>query len=206
MSENLWIEIIKIIPNLLWVIISVIALMLFYKPIVKRLLPKVKELKLFGIEAAFFQQTLRKASEIKHKKITPQDEAILLNRIQSVNIELSNKSVLWIDDRPERSSIDRNLLSTIGLKVEVATNSEEGLKQLKENKFDLIVSDIVRDENKTEGLDFLKRLRSLEIFIPTIFYLEFYKPEKGTPPFAFGITNEPKELIHLVLDLIQRKY
>ncbi|MCG8329904.1 MAG: response regulator [Chitinophagales bacterium] len=204
MSDTITAEIIKIIPSLLWVIFSVIILILFYKPIVKRLVPKVKELKLFGVEAAFFQETLRKATALKHSKITREDENILLKRIQAIGIDFSVKSILWIDDRPELSYIDRNLLSTIGFNVEIAETSDESLKKINEKEFDIIISDIIRNEDHTAGLDFLKKIRSTGNNIPLIFYLEFLDRDKGVPAFCFGITNEPKEMIHLVLDIIQR--
>tara|TARA_Y100001933_G_C18820163_1_gene488881 strand:+ start:131 stop:286 length:156 start_codon:yes stop_codon:yes gene_type:complete len=40
---------------------------------------------------------------------------------------------------------------------------------------------------------------------PIIFYISKLEKDKGTPPYAFGITNRFDELIHLTLDCFSRK-
>ena len=40
---------------------------------------------------------------------------------------------------------------------------------------------------------------------PVIFYIGIFDPKLGIPGGAFGITNRPDELLHLVLDALERK-
>jgi hypothetical protein len=38
-----------------------------------------------------------------------------------------------------------------------------------------------------------------------IFYVGEFDPGRGLPPFAFGLTNRPDELLHLILDVLARR-
>ena len=77
---------------------------------------------------------------------------------------------------------------------------------LKTKNYELILSDIARNDINDEGLRFHKKLIDESIYIPLVFYTGFVDKEKGVPPYAFGIADLPNELIHLVLDVIERKY
>jgi hypothetical protein len=93
--------------------------------------------------------------------------------------------------------------------VASSINAEYELKD-PEVEYNLIISDIKRNNNDKEGLEFYNRLRKLkengelENLPPIIFYITNYNPELGVPPFAFGITNSPLGLTHLVADVYQR--
>ncbi len=87
----------------------------------------------------------------------------------------------------------------------VAKTSEEAKQFIHDKKIDVIISDIKRN-GKKEGLLFLNGLREIKITTPLIFYVEFFDEKRGTPPFSFGITDDPKEMLHLILDIIERSY
>ena len=55
------------------------------------------------------------------------------------------------------------------------------------------------------GIEFLQKLVANNMRLPMIFYVVKMHEERGTPPYAFGITNSPSELVHLVMDVIERK-
>jgi len=40
--------------------------------------------------------------------------------------------------------------------------------------------------------------------VPVIFYIGYPDPSKGVPPHAFGITHRPDELLHLIMDALER--
>jgi hypothetical protein len=54
------------------------------------------------------------------------------------------------------------------------------------------------------GLRLLKRMRTGGMSQRLIFTVGRYQPERGTPPFAFGITNRVDELLNLVFDALER--
>jgi hypothetical protein len=39
---------------------------------------------------------------------------------------------------------------------------------------------------------------------PVVFTVGAYDPSRGTPPYAFGITNRVDELLNLLFDAIER--
>ena len=45
-----------------------------------------------------------------------------------------------------------------------------------------------RDNVPDEGARFLRRARQTGLFTPVVFHTSQYDPERGTPPFAVGIT------------------
>jgi len=79
------------------------------------------------------------------------------------------------------------------------------LNLLEENNYDLLISDISRDNGQPNGIKAVKTIYHANHHLPIIFYIGNYELEKGTPPYAFNITNRPDELLHLILDILERK-
>ena len=90
--------------------------------------------------------------------------------------------------------------------VDNATNSADALKLLEIDIYDLVISDIARDqEGDKAGLDFLEEFRKDDESTPVIFYVGNYIKKEGVPKQAFGITDRPDELLNLVVDVLERK-
>jgi len=69
----------------------------------------------------------------------------------------------------------------------------------------VIISDIARGDTADQGVRDLPLLRRSAPETPVIFYVGKLDSHQGTPAGAFGITNRPQELLHLVLDALERK-
>jgi hypothetical protein len=61
-----------------------------------------------------------------------------------------------------------------------------------------------RDAVEDEGIRFLKRMRKKGFLSPVVFTVGRFNPDRGTPPFAFGITNRIDECLNLVFDALER--
>ena len=112
------------------------------------------------------------------------------------------KEILWVDDKPENNTYERNTLEQYGLVFTLALSTEQALKYMEYNDFALIISDMGRKEGKREGYVLLNEVRKKNKKIPFIIYagskrLEHIKEtlEKG----GQGCTNTPSELIDLVI-------
>lgn len=125
-----------------------------------------------------------------------------LSRVKALHIPFR---ILWLDDNPDWSQYEINLLESLGVEMTSALSSAAGRHLLENEAIDLIISDIRREGKINEGIAFLSRLAGTDLFRPTIFYLGEFDPELGAPPHAFGITNWPSELLHLVMDAMERK-
>jgi Caspase domain/Effector-associated domain 11 len=112
---------------------------------------------------------------------------------------------LWIDDTPLGDINEENVLTSIGLEIDRAESFDIAAEMISANNYDLILSDRGRDDDSEEGAVFLKRLVEIKKKrIPFIFYVG--RDDGQTPKYAFGITQYPNELFHLVMDFIERKY
>jgi|GEM_PF-5792586 len=130
---------------------------------------------------------------------------VLMDRMSRVKALHIPFRILWLDDNPDWSQYEINLLESLGVEMTSALSSAAGKQLLENEAIDLIISDIRREGKINEGIAFLSRLAGTALFRPTIFYLGEFDPELGAPPHAFGITNWPSELLHLVMDAMERK-
>ena len=71
--------------------------------------------------------------------------------------------------------------------------------------YDLILSDIARPTGEPTGLDFLEQYRGHGWSPPLIFYISVVDEDQPVPLGAFGLTNRPDELVHLVIDALERQ-
>lgn len=128
----------------------------------------------------------------------------LYDRMANFKLKNAQAALLWIDDTPANISHECELLRTIGLSVDVASSSEEGLQMLQNRHYHLLLSDVSRAARKDEGIQFHQQLLQAGTDLPTIFYVGNADRSLGVPPFAFGITDRPDMLFHLVFDVLAR--
>jgi DNA-binding NtrC family response regulator len=130
----------------------------------------------------------------------------LFERIAYVKEKEIKIKAIWVDDIPQNNLYESQVLSSVGLEIDFAKSSEEASQLLTKGDYEIMLSDISRYGKHDEGLRFHKELVEKGIDLPTIFYTGYVDREKGVPPFAFGIADMPNDLIHLILDIIERKY
>lgn len=114
------------------------------------------------------------------------------------------RRVLWIDDQPSNNFYERLALAQIGLCIDIAVSSEEGIYSAKHLRPDVIVSDIARHGDQNAGLEFLKTARAEGVAAPIIYYTGCVDEARGVPAGAFGITDRPDQVLHLILDVLER--
>lgn len=112
--------------------------------------------------------------------------------------------ILLVNDVPSEMRHVIAVLRQIGAHVDVARTTDEALSQLGTGDFEVVISDMARGQILDEGLRLLRLMRSDGVSYPTIFTVGRFEPERGTPPFAFGITNRVDELLNLVFDALER--
>ncbi len=205
--KELILETIKIIPNFIWFGL-LFFLILRYDDEIRKLISRISKVKLPGVTIEIIRDELMKTEKIKIGSLPTREEQVsLIKRVEFVKSNLVVLKVLWIDNRPSNNISESRILEEIGLKVTFVPSSEEALNFIQANNFDLIISDITRNDVELEGISFLKTLVEYHHNnIPTIFYTSFDKSDKknGVPPYAFAITSKPIELIHYCLDIMER--
>jgi CheY-like chemotaxis protein len=125
-------------------------------------------------------------------------------RAERISSMIKGTRVLLVNDVPSEMWHIIRLLRELGVEVVVATDSEQALKELSNSSFDAIISDMARNGVGDEGLRFLSAMRQLGVHRPTIFTVGQYEPERGTPAYAFGITNRVDDLLNYLFDVLER--
>lgn len=135
---------------------------------------------------------------------TPQGRDQVARRASRLQGIISGARVLLVNDVPQKMSNVIAIISELGVNVQVATNSDDALSMLANEKFHAVISDMRRGKREDEGMRFLNRMRKQQLHKPTIFTAGQYEPSRGTPPYAFGITNRVDELLNLLFDILER--
>lgn len=201
MDKEIIKEMIRVAPTLLLYATILIVFLRYRKSFVEGILPKISGFKAFGIEASFVRDSIEGAARTANKadvQVSPS----LMRRL--AHYPRRPLRILWVDDNPDTVLFESGILQNLGIMVEFAKNSANALEKLAQNPYQLLISDIRRGQKAAEGLDFLAEIRRLNRPQPLIFYVSELDKNKGIPTGAFGITDDPNELIHLVLDTIER--
>ena len=128
-----------------------------------------------------------------------------IRRARIVATFLVGAKILWVDDHPENNINEKRTLEDFGMEVDQVTSTSEGLNRLLGRSFDLIISDMDRHGCSDAGVELLRHLRSSDCPVQVVFYVGKMDPNRGVPVGAFGISDQPEPLLHLVLDALERK-
>ncbi len=210
--EKALIEIIKLTPSLLWFLLIVIFFKIFYPTIRDELLPKLSSFEAGGVKLAFIKNSLEAAFELAEKSPQWKVDVPQEKREKAISRARKNMAVfrkakfLWVDDCPENNLNERQMFQRLGAVIDLSLNTEDALKILERADYDLLISDMARGSRQNAGIDFLNKLKEKGNRIPLVFYIGVIDETKGIPDGAFGLTNQPDELLHLSLDVLERRY
>ncbi len=137
--------------------------------------------------------------------VTDAQKEALFRRMAYIKDIKHDIHALWFDDTPDCELSELRLILALGIQLDRAETPEQAEKLIEKTSYDFIISDIWQQDNPKGGIEFFNYQVQKGIRIPTIFYITKYTEERGTPPYAFGITNRPNDLLHLVMDVIERK-
>ena len=111
------------------------------------------------------------------------------------------KHILWVDDRPENNTYERQAFEAMGLRFTVALSTDEAFERLSQSRYAAIISDMGRREGPREGYVLLDRLRKEGEQTPLFFYASSNAPEHKRETREHGgqgCTNNAQELFQMV--------
>jgi len=126
-----------------------------------------------------------------------------LRRAEQVEKVLRGARLLWVDDHPENNAWERELFRSLGVVIVPVESTRSALACLQTETFDLVLSDIRRDDDSTDGVEGATQIHAAKPTVPILFYVQHLTNPRVPEP-ASGITDEPNELLHLVLDRLER--
>lgn len=196
-----WAPVIGLIPHVIWAAVVIIILLWIGREGLKALAGRVHKVGAAGFEIEF-QATIESAAAAHQQQIPLTDLGRASRRLSSQQALLKGARLLWIDDRPDNNLNEIKLFEEAGARVDTQLTSAAAEAAIMQVTFDLIISDIDREGTAKEGLRFADHLAEVRNSPPLVFYVAHAL--RPAPVSAFGITDRPDELVHLVLDALGR--
>lgn len=186
---------------MLWVLLLVWVLRRVGWSAIRDVLAKVNSVEFGGVRVAI-ESGVKSAGEARNVAVPSEQRRIVAERLQMAQPRLARTRLLWIDDFPAGNKAEMKVLKDAGATIDVARSDSDAMKQLARGVYDIVLSDIKRGESETAGIRFLPAIRDVPLVPPVIFYVH---DSKGAPDGAFGIATRPDELLHLILDALERR-
>jgi CheY-like chemotaxis protein len=158
---------------------------------------------MFGVELELLKGSLDQAVSERKVEVSEGDKWSALERARHILPVIQGAKILWVDDYPQGNWQLVKILFGLGADVDQASHTDQALSMLGRDRYDVIVSDIRRTEGDPDGIEMLRMMQDLKIARPTIFYVSVVLPKliEG----AFNITNRPDQLLHLIMDALERE-
>ena len=121
---------------------------------------------------------------------------------------ISGHSILWVDDKPMNNVYEASVLKRLGASILFARSTDEALAFINRDNFDLIISDVHRDENgqsnPNAGYELLEELGRTNRKIPFIFYTsDVAYLNQHRSQAAFGAADTPSKVTELTIRALQ---
>lgn len=128
----------------------------------------------------------------------------VLRRLARSAESLRDGKILWVDDRPRNNMALVHLFESMGLQVDLALSTEDGLKRLRKWNYHIVITDLSRNGDKSAGNDLISRISESGIDVPIVAYSRSSRLTGQVDRRAFAATTGPDRLIHYVIDLMER--
>ena len=145
----------------------------------------------------------------------------VIDRMQTHAALLEGARVLWVDDHPENNSPLVELLREFGTVVDTPRSNAEALALLSGSRYDVVISDVARDnegeDSDLKGVEFARAVfdhwgRRVLLFtarfdparVPGASEERRLELVSEVQQTVFARTNRADELLHYMLDLLER--
>jgi CheY-like chemotaxis protein len=199
---GVWDVVTGIVPHLLWTGLLLVILFWIGRDGLMALIGRVRKVGVAGVEIEF-KEALESAAEAHARTLSAIDLGRASRRLARERALVEGARLLWIDNQPDNNKIEISILESAGARVDTQVTSAGAKSAIDHISYDAIVSDIDREGDNAAGLNFATSLTQIRNSPPVIFYVGAAR--KPVPSSAFGITDRPDELIHLVLDALARR-
>ncbi|MFF4514332.1 response regulator [Streptomyces mirabilis] len=204
MPDALWIKLIETVPAVLWVAFAAAVYFTLRGTLIQRLVPRLTALRALGVEVELAADLLDRAQDESQSTVTATARRTALGRLEHAADVLQGGKILWVDDRPQGNVPLVELFRAAGMHVDVTLSTEEATPLFRRRPYDIIVSDIDRDGDQQAGIKMLRVLEQYRIDVPVLIYTGRFDPERGIDRRIFAATTAPVELVHYVIDLMER--
>ena len=95
-------------------------------------------------------------------------------------------------------------MGRFGAQFSVAESTDEALKRLEQDDFDVVITDYGKEDDPPRGVTLAQKIHDREIGVPIVMYttgIDEYFHE--TPKGILAVTTPPDRLLHFVLDALE---
>ena len=118
---------------------------------------------------------------------------------------LRSRTILWVDDNPGNNQFEIQAFEALGLRIDTALTTEDGLRKLSTGHYDVAITDLTRGTDTKAGLKFIEAARAMHRNLKIVVYAS----RRGAVQFprayelgAVGATFLPTELVDRVVELL----
>src|SRR5258708_5452161 len=113
--------------------------------------------------AAAIDQMKAEGTETPNTKPVPERETETAERISELitpkaTRQLAGATVLWVDDRPNNNTSERQALEELGIQFTISTSTEDALEKLQQENYNVIISDMGRPPDRQAGYTLLEEI------------------------------------------------
>ncbi len=198
--------ILDFVESLVWPAVVLLSLLLYRRDI-SDAIRRLKSLATPAGNAEFAEAAgalLDEAAAMTKTVVSAGSKRGVLRRLEHAADVLKGGRLLWVDDHPEGNASLIQLFRAAGMEVDTALSTAEALSRLRMRSYDVILSDIGRQQDPSAGISMLRDLDDLGIDTPVVLYTLGFDYQRGFPRRAFAVTEAPDEVVHYVIDLIER--
>lgn len=115
--------------------------------------------------------------------------------------------ILWVDDYPSNTEFIRCLFEDRNVQFDIALTTKEALSYIKDNYYDMIITDMGRGNERDAGLTLLKELKLIHCQIPVVICasrraIERYG-EESLRLGAYTVTYTIGGIISIISDVLE---
>jgi CheY-like chemotaxis protein len=207
MPETVLIEAVKTVPGILWVVFALIAFVALRRGILVKL-GQVSNVKASGVEFTFADLLDQAAAKANTEQVpSAADRRSAVSRLEHAFDLLSDGRILWVDDNPEGNRPLIDLFRQLKMTVDIARSTSEAMSLARRRPYDLVITDMRRDTEQPAadaGMTLVNKLREYGVPAPIIVFAAGFDPSLGVHPAIFAYTNAADELVHFVIDIMER--
>jgi CheY-like chemotaxis protein len=186
----------------LWPAVAIVLAILLRRPIGKLLgrsdelsvkAPGGFELKLLASAAAVGAATARKSQGQALSRQSVNNIAVALAGSAREAHGLLNTQILWVDDVPENNSDLVEAFRILGITVDQARDTDQGLAMIATRRYSMVITDMYRPPDKEAGLTLIRKMRDANVESPVIIFAARWAAEHAGEEAKYGvraITND----------------
>lgn len=191
------------IKALIWPLL-VIGVLAAYRHQLGDLVQRTRSVSTTAVTVEFATELLDEAGSKHGEPTTAENRRGTARRLEHAARYLKDDRILWVDDYPQNNASLTKLFRKFGMNVDTALSSEEALAKLRSGSYDLLITDMGRGDDPNAGNTLLNELSLRNINLSALVFSTASRIQEGVDHRAFAATPSTDELVHYVIDLMER--